>query len=47
MQEIIIEESQCRSCCLTGDKAMCMYGVQFTLAIAVLAFSGVMLAQEL
>ena len=45
MQEIN-EEPQCKSWCLTGDRSMCMYGVQFTIALAVLAFSGVMLAHS-
>ena len=46
MQEITLTEdkNEWKSCCLTVDRAMCMYAVQFTLALGVLSFSGVMLA---
>ena len=45
MQEITLaEDNQWKSCCLTVDRAMCMYAVQFSLALCVLSFSGVMLA---
>ena len=47
MQEITVEEkNEWKSCCLTVDRSMCMYAVQFTLALGVLAFSGVMLAMS-
>ena len=40
MQEIsIAEDNQWKSCCLTVDRA-----VQFSLALCVLSFSGIMLA---
>jgi hypothetical protein len=45
MQEITIEDTtEWKSCCLTVDRSMCMYAVQFTLAVGVLCFSGVMLS---
>ena len=45
MQEIsIAEDNQWKSFCLTVDRAMCMYAVQFSLALCVLSFSGIMLA---
>ena len=45
MQEIsIAEDNQWKSCCLTVDRVMCMYAVQFSLALCVLSFSGIMLA---